>query len=222
MTDRGPWLPGFFCVPTPGKVGWARPPHPCDRSTPDRWRHVFHHSSSFYLPPILRGPRSSPPHVNTLYFAYGSNLRTAQMQRLCPGHRFLGPARLADYRLAFTLPDEEWQGGVADVLPTPGEHVWGALYDLTSSGLAALDAYEGYDPHGPLKENAYLRRTVTVSTNDGHTHGHVWCYFVRQPHSHVPPSDFYRRALRAGAQERGLPLPYIEALQELLRRQTEC
>jgi gamma-glutamylcyclotransferase (GGCT)/AIG2-like uncharacterized protein YtfP len=159
--------------------------------------------------------------VNVLYFAYGSNLRAAQMQRLCPGHRFLGPARLEHHRLAFTLPDEEWQGGVADVLRAPGEHVWGALYDITPSDLAALDTYEGYDPHGPPEQNAYLRRTVTVTTGDDHTPSSAWCYFVRQPHAHVPPSNLYRRALLQGAQERGLPPHYVEALQELLRPETE-
>jgi len=159
--------------------------------------------------------------VNILYFAYGSNLRAAQMQRLCPGHQFLAPARLAHHRLAFTLPDEEWQGGVADVLPAPGEYVWGALYDITPSDLAALDAYEGCDPRGNPAQNAYLRRTVTVTTHDNCAHSQVWCYFVRQPHGHIPPSDLYRCALLEGAHERNLPLPYVETLQELLRRETE-
>jgi hypothetical protein len=59
------------------------------------------------------------------YFAYGSNLRSVQMVRLCPGHAFFGPARLDGYRLAFTLPDEEWEGGVADVVRSPRDAVWG-------------------------------------------------------------------------------------------------
>jgi hypothetical protein len=67
--------------------------------------------------------RSAP--WSTIYFAYGSNLRSVQMVRLCPGHAFLGPARLDGYRLAFTLPDEEWEGGVADVVRSPRDAVWG-------------------------------------------------------------------------------------------------
>ena len=83
------------------------------------------------------------------YFAYGSNLRSVQMVRLCPGHVFLGPARLDGYRLAFTLPDEEWQGGVADVVLSPGDEVWGALYRLRDTDLVALDAYEVFSPAEP-------------------------------------------------------------------------
>jgi gamma-glutamylcyclotransferase (GGCT)/AIG2-like uncharacterized protein YtfP len=141
------------------------------------------------------------------YFAYGSNLRARQMERLCPGHVFLGQARLADHRLAFTLPDEEWQGGVADVLPSPGDEVRGALYRLEAHHLTALDAYEVFDPDGPVEANDYVRRLVQV--RHGGVMREAWCYFVRAPHGHVAPSERYRAALLEGAIERGLPADYV-------------
>jgi len=149
--------------------------------------------------------------MEILYFAYGSNLRKAQMERLCPGHVFLGPARLADHRLAFTLPDEEWQGGVADVLPSPGDEVWGALYRLEAHHLAALDAYEVFDPDGPEQANDYVRRLVKVS--HGGAMREAWCYFVRAADGHVAPSERYRAALIEGAMERGLPAVYVGEMQ---------
>jgi len=157
----------------------------------------------------------TPPTI--LYFAYGSNLRASQMDRLCPGHQFLGAARLDDHRLAFTLPDEEWQGGVADLLPSPGHHVWGALYTIDAAGLASLDHYEGYAPDAPDHAHAYVRRPIRVRTAQGSCIDDVWCYFVRPPHTHVPPSAPYRHALLQGARERHLPTAYIETLEHLLR-----
>lgn len=148
-----------------------------------------------------------------LYFAYGSNLRSTQMNTICPGHRFVSTACLRGYRLAFTLPDEEWQGGVADLAAHDGSEVWGALYALTASHLVALDAYEGFDPAGTTSGNLYVRRAVEVTAANGHKVRDVWTYFVRQPRSHVEPSPIYRKALLAGAQERGLPASHIEAMQ---------
>jgi gamma-glutamylcyclotransferase (GGCT)/AIG2-like uncharacterized protein YtfP len=150
--------------------------------------------------------------VSGLYFAYGSNLRAAQMKKLCPGHEYLGLARLAGHRLAFTLRDREWQGGVADAVPSPGDEIWGALYRLPEADLAPLDAYEGFDPAGPGEADDYVRRAVTVTREGGQHTVEAWCYFVRAPRGHVPPSEVYRAALIEGAIERGLPAEYVIAM----------
>ena len=148
-----------------------------------------------------------------LYFAYGSNLRSAQMARICPGHVFLGPARLEGYRLAFTLPDAEWRGGVADIIESHGDEVWGALYRLTDADLLPLDAYEGFDPRGPSESNDYARRKIRLaSTPRDILQAEAWTYFVREPQGHVAPSALYRDVLIEGAIERGLPAAYIETM----------
>ncbi len=171
----------------------------------------FHHATSNHGF-SLNGTRAMSR--TALYFAYGSNLRAAQMDRLCPGHQFLAAARLDGYRLAFTLPDREWQGGVADLLSAPGHCVWGALYRIDATHLAALDAYEGFDPRQADADHAYIRRTIEITTQDHLKHPDVWCYFVRQPHGHVPPSALYLRALCEGALERHLPPGYRQAMQK--------
>lgn len=146
------------------------------------------------------------------YFAYGSNLRSSQMRRLCPDHVFIAPARLAGHRLAFTLPDEEWAGGVADLIHSSYREVWGALYRISMEDLASLDAYEGFDPEGIPERNAYDRRRIDVTTAKGILHRDVWCYFVQNPCGHVAPSETYRAALLEGAAERGLPPLHLNAL----------
>ncbi len=171
-----------------------------------------------------RSPSQGNPHrsrygcnpMDFLYFAYGSNLRSAQMERLCPGHQFLGTVRLDGHRLAFTCGDEEWGGGVADAPRAAGCEVWGALYRIEAAGLAALDDYEGYAPGGSPGAHIYVRRTVEVQSADGRTWSGVECYFVNKPRRHVPPSDRYRKALRDGAVERGLPASYVAGLRSLL------
>ena len=158
------------------------------------------------------GPASLAGLVTGLYFAYGSNLRAAHMARLCPGNEFLGPARLEGHRLAFTWPDEEWRGGVADVVPSPGDAVWGALYRMQEADWPALDAYEVFDPAGPEEHNEYVRRLVMVAPEKGRRAVEAWCYFVRAPREHIAPSERYRAALIEGALERELPAEYVSQM----------
>src|SRR5262245_60518898 len=76
------------------------------------------------------------------YFAYGSNM--ADLSQEPTGVTFLGPARLADHRLAFTRDSKRWQAGAADVVSAPGLCVWGALYQVAAEFLeTTLDPREG-------------------------------------------------------------------------------
>jgi len=70
-----------------------------------------------------------------LYFAYGSNLDPEQMQSRCPGYSVVGLGALRDYRLAFPLYSNHWQGGVSSIQLAHGGTVWGMLYDLTEEHL---------------------------------------------------------------------------------------
>lgn len=143
------------------------------------------------------------PH-STLYFAYGRNMGTRAMALACPGHRCLGAAELRDHRLAFTRRSLRTGTGVADVLAAPGASVWGALYELDTSQLAAIDEKEGAGW-------AYERRAVRVIAADGELE--AFAYSVITPDAeHVQPSREYVQALLDGARERGLPEGYVDAL----------
>jgi gamma-glutamylcyclotransferase (GGCT)/AIG2-like uncharacterized protein YtfP len=129
---------------------------------------------------------------------------TAAMSEARPGHRCLGAAELPEHRLAFTRRSLRTGSGVADVLPAPGERVWGALYELDAAGLAAIDAKEG-------RGWAYERRTVHVLLAGARLA--AFAYAVISPDAaHVQPSREYLQALLAGARERGLPADYVAAL----------
>ncbi len=85
-----------------------------------------------------------------LYFAYGSNLDPEQMDWRCPDAIALGAARLNDW--AWRIGGR----GYATVSPSPGHHVWGAIWNVSDSDLASLDRYEG------VAGGLYRREFVTV------------------------------------------------------------
>ncbi|KAH6604199.1 hypothetical protein Trco_007645 [Trichoderma cornu-damae] len=85
-----------------------------------------------------------------LYFAYGSNLHMKQMNRRCPNSKFIGKARLCNYR---------WQineRGYANVAEAEGHWVDGLVYEIDDADEAKLDISEG------VAKNAYDKRYMTV------------------------------------------------------------
>jgi gamma-glutamylcyclotransferase len=146
--------------------------------------------------------------MTTRYFAYGSNMAPAVMARLCPGHRYLGVARLDGYRLAFTRRSVRTGTGVADIVKAPGSTVWGVLYEIGQDDLEALDRKEG---HGW----AYVREQFSVRLETG-AEQHAVAYTVRSKEpAAVPSSQAYISALVAAARERGLPASYIRRLEAI-------
>ena len=74
-----------------------------------------------------------------LYFAYGSNMDEAALQRRCPKARALGLARLVRHRFVL-MPN-----GYASVRRDPVSDVHGVLFDLALSDVRPLDRYEDVD-----------------------------------------------------------------------------
>jgi gamma-glutamylcyclotransferase len=129
------------------------------------------------------------------------------MAKLCPRHRYLGIARLADYHMAFTRRSRKTGSGVADIVQAPGQTVWGVLYEIDDEELAAIDRKEGYDW-------AYTRVTHPVRLGaDGSTRMAV-AYTVRSKEpTEVPPSRQYLGRVIAAARKRGLPDSYVVQLE---------
>ncbi len=144
-----------------------------------------------------------------LYFSYGSNLDIEHLRSTCPSARFIAPARLDAHRLAFTLESKNtWHGGVPDILPTPGDTVWGALYLIDAADSSALDDAEGVSRTPP----AYARYPVTVTTQAGDT---ILCrsYHVVTPNlSGIAPSPAFKCTLLRGARTSRLPDIYVAQL----------
>jgi gamma-glutamylcyclotransferase len=145
--------------------------------------------------------------MRTLYFAYGSNMDEGEIREHSPSSRYLGPACLKAYRLAFTRRSVRSGTGVADVLPAAGYEVWGALYELDEEDLDALDRKEG-------RGWAYARdrKRVRLSTDCSERDAIVYTVVSKEP-AEVPPSREYLDRLTAAAGRRALPRAYVAMLE---------
>ena len=146
-----------------------------------------------------------------LYFAYGSNLDAEQINRRCAnsGHvRKVSIGYLPDHKLAFTQYYQDWGGGVADVVKSPNECVWGILYELSRECLELLDKYEGYP-------NDYTRTKQIINTLGGHTRL-AWVYSVlRKDGDFIAPSQKYIDIIKRTAKESGFPKDYLSYLNSI-------
>jgi gamma-glutamylcyclotransferase (GGCT)/AIG2-like uncharacterized protein YtfP len=144
--------------------------------------------------------------MRILYFAYGSNMAEGVMDRLCPGHRFLGTAQLPGHRLAFTRRSIRTGTGVADAVPAKGHTLWGVLYEIDAAGLAALDDKEG-------NGWAYQRRQVRVGLGADARRLDAHAYAVIAPEQdEVSPARPYLQGLLDAGRARGLPEAYVAEL----------
>ena len=94
-------------------------------------------------------------------FIYAENLNPTQLKKRAPEHKFLFKAYLPDHTIHFPRFSSQWRCGLASVTPSPGERVWGAVFELTDEDLKILDAYDGEVPEG-----AFRHLEVTVMTED--------------------------------------------------------
>lgn len=149
-----------------------------------------------------------------LYFAYGSNMDWAQLKARCPSAAFVGVARLADHRLAFTRKSANRGCGVADVVPTSGRDVWGAVYQLSEIDVGALDKSEGYRPG--RDKNSYWRRECMVFLDGDEKRPVTVQTYNADPHPSPPlPNQVYKDLILSGARYWHLPAEYIAELEAI-------
>ena len=113
---------------------------------------------------------------------------------------------LAAFRLGFTVRSTGWNAGAADVVESPGDRVWGLVFDLTDGDLAALDRFEGY-PH------QYGRFMARIDTSQGTLD--AWVYIATQKQPFVAPSRRYIEIIKGAALRHGFPDAYVRMLEEV-------
>ncbi len=140
------------------------------------------------------------------YFAYGSNMNWEQMKLRCPSARFVNVACLPDHRFAITRQSRRRKCGTADVLPQRGSEVWGIVYEIAESDLAALDGFED----GYRREKRFV-----YASGDGHIPIEVLVYIAEKESDPPLPNAEYKRLIIEGAKHRRLPQPYLEMLEKI-------
>lgn len=143
--------------------------------------------------------------MSALYFAYGSNLRSARMRERVASSRLVGPARIAGYRLALDKRGSDGSGK-ANLAPDAGASVWGVVWSIDVEHWARLDACEpGY---GRIDVEVWTpRRSLAVQT-----------YRARILTDDPVAFDWYKRLILEGAREHRLPLEWLETLTALPER----
>lgn len=136
------------------------------------------------------------------YFAYGSNMSHHQMQERCPTSRFIGAVKLKDYCFVYDGYSPRRKGAVANIVPMPGSHVLGGLYEITQECLDNLDRYEEYP-------NTYNRMRIQVEDQDGQLYHDVITYYRPAKEPGIPSTD-YRKIVISGAIDCGIPKSYIQ------------
>lgn len=142
----------------------------------------------------------------SLYFAYGSNMDKDQMLERCPSAVLVGPATLADYRLAFTIFSPKRNCGCADIVPSVGSVVYGLLYDLTDADMQALDGFEGHPVH-------YQRLLIRVKTEGREMD--AYSYEVVNKQNDMRPSIHYLGLLQSAATRFDFPAEYQKFLRDV-------
>jgi len=135
-----------------------------------------------------------------LYFAYGSNMLSKQMEQRCPGAKPLATGLLRGWRFLIN------SRGVASIVTDKAGRVWGVVWELTDDHLRSLDGYEGVP-------DWYRRRMVGVELPE---RGEVNCVtYIDESEGGDepgPPREGYLEKIVEGATSFRLPETYLAFL----------
>jgi gamma-glutamylcyclotransferase len=137
------------------------------------------------------------------YFAYGSNLNSAQFRTRAGMVLEESIGELKGYELRF---NKKVRGGTAsaNIQPASGKSVRGVLYQISESAYRNLDRYEGAPVH-------YRRIEVQVTAADGHNVP-AQAYIATKVEKGLRPAPHYLQTIVDGATEHNLPADYIAGI----------
>ena len=156
-----------------------------------------------------------------LVFQYGSNCLESQINskdRLCGDAKFIDIAETVDdFQLAFDVWSTNRQCAASDIVASPRNKVWGALYDVpdfligrktaAAQNRKSLDAIEGEGAN-------YKRETIAVRRDDGPIVTAL-TYRVQNPKLDLKTNLKYVGYIVKGLRERGVRADYIEHVKNI-------
>ncbi|OCT74212.1 gamma-glutamylcyclotransferase [Xenopus laevis] len=156
-----------------------------------------------------RVPGLLPGGQSFYYFAYGSNLLKERLLLSNPSASFHCIASLKNFRLAFGNHEyrktSSWGGGVATVVESQRNEVWGVLWKMDITNLHSLDMQEG------VHVGIYEPVEINVQTAEGNIT--CRCYQMKKCVFGLT-SPQYKQVLCMGAKQNDLPLEYQKMLQD--------
>jgi gamma-glutamylcyclotransferase len=134
------------------------------------------------------------------YFAYGSNMSTAQMSKRCPNAIKIGVATLTGYKFMIN------EKGYAAVIEKKDALVIGILWTLSSQDRATLDRWEG----AHLENGNYYPKHFTVATDNAAVDALV--YIARNTTVGRPKAGYLELIVDA-ARDHGIDGGYVQSLE---------
>lgn len=141
--------------------------------------------------------------MKTLVFAYGSNMKTDRMVKRVPSAKVVGKAFIANKKIQFNKKSKDGSGK-ANIMDSPGDVVWGVLYEVDSKQLSDFDRIEG----------GYNRINVGVTLHNG-KQVEAQTYHSGELINTPVPFDWYKNMIIQGACEHKLPQDYIDCLKRI-------
>lgn len=141
-----------------------------------------------------------------LYFAYGSNMAAARLQRRIPSAQRISVARLTGYHLRFHVASSIDGSAKCDAFRTkrPEDTVLGVLFRIDPADKPVLD---GYESAGELYRDTF----ISVAMGDGQEH-EALIYLGTCIDPTLQPYSWYREHVVRGARENCLPADYVESI----------
>lgn len=136
--------------------------------------------------------------METIYFAYGSNMDQAQMKRRCPQAKLIGLGKLNEFQFIIN------ERGVASVISFPKKVVYGLLWRISQSDEDYLDDYEG------VSNGHYRKIGVNIEQPD-FTRVQAMIYVATNKSSGSPRPNYMEKIITA-AENHKMPAEYIKEL----------
>lgn len=143
-----------------------------------------------------------------LYFAYTARIEPTKMAEVSPGAVFEFIAHLPDWGLEFPIRGNGWKGGLPSVSPNEGDTVWGAVFAVPDTEMAALDAIES--------DESRQRETVEAIDRTGGRHRVATHRATGNGSRRKRPSADYVALMLDGSRHWELPAGWIVRLQDHL------
>ena len=150
-----------------------------------------------------------------IYFAYGFQPQSDPDGRALPGLSQPRRGAAADHRLCFPRYSRAWRCASAGFEASPGDVLWGALYDVPDDDLPVLHHHEGYDPDGPPELNRHDFREMTVLRLGGSEPVGAMTYVAIPDGTGELPSRAYIDTIIDGARYHQLPRTWLVVLEAI-------
>lgn len=148
-----------------------------------------------------------------LYFAYGSNMRSARLVARIGNARAVCVARASGFALRFDKPGRDGSGK-ANLVRRPGGRVWGVAWALPDEAWPRLDRFEP----GYRRASLPLESLEPIAAGpDPGLQAAAYFYPSAPDATRIPPSAEYLEHLIEGALEHGLPDDYIREIRAAAR-----